>query len=626
VDVNLTDGQAHRVSLYCLDWDNRGRNEGITVGDAATGIALDTQTLTAFSGGTYLTWAIKGHVVFHIVSPNDYAVLGALFFGVGQGTAATGPGKVRFYPRFGSAARMVGGRFQGSNDGSAYTDLYTITGLPADGAYTEVPLTVDPKTYRYLRYLSPAGSYGNVAEIEFYSGTGAQALKLSGKGYGSAGSFNNSGATFQSALDGDTTTSFDGPTADGNFVGIDQQGPQMTLTPAGVAAGFTLTTFATGFPQMAGQIGPLGIALAGSRVMVADGPGNVRLFPADTDGQVAGNSAPSVTPASSFGQLNANGLASLGGTLYLAQQGLGRVIRLNANGTPVTDANAVVASIAHATGLVANPVSGHLFVSVGGGAGQIWDVDPTTNAAAVWSVSVPNADGLAVSADGKTLYAAQDSDILGFDIASRTQVWDYNATASHTAIAAMDGIALGFGALAGMIYANTNDGTVWQISLSSGAATEIASGGTRGDFVAPDASGQGSLLLTQSDRIMRLAPFPAAGGGGPALSSLAVSPGAVTGGQPSTGTVTLTGTAPAGGITVALSSGSASALVPASVLVAAGQATATFPITTSPVSADTAVLLSASYGGTTKPATLTVLAPVLNPSCYLRISSSRIAH
>jgi len=400
----------------------------------------------------------------------------------------------------------------------------------------------------------------------------------------------------------------------------------LTLTPAGVAVGFSLTTFATGFPQV-GQIGPLGAALVGSSgVMVADYAGNVRLFPRDTDGQVAGNFAPAVPSVTSFGSLNADGLASLGGTFYLAQPAAGQVIRLNPNGTPVTGANAVAASIASATGIVANPATGHLFVSGGDNSTQIWDVNPTTNTASSW-IAVQGADGMAVSADGRTLYAALGSDILGFDVASRTQVWDYNATASHIPIANMDGIALGFGTLAGKIYTNTNDGTVWQISLASGAATEIASGGTRGDFVAPDVNGQGSLLLTQSDRIMRLAPFPISGSGTVTLSSLTVNPGTVTGGQSTTGTVTLTGNAPVGGCVIALSSNQSAVSVPTSVTVPAGQTSISFTATTSPVAKDTNAIVTAVYG-TTKTAPLTVKAPILvglilNPSTVVGMYSSQ---
>lgn len=95
----------------------------------------------------------------------------------------------------------------------------------------------------------------------------------------------------------------------------------------------------------------------------------------------------------------------------------------------------------------------------------------------------------------------------------------------------------------------------------------------------------------------------------PALSALSVNPTVVLGGSNSTGTVTLTGVAPAGGITVTLSSNKAAASVPANVLVAAGNSTANFTITTTTVTADTTVTISASFSGVTKTATLTVQAP-----------------
>ena len=66
-----------------------------------------------------------------------------------------------------------------------------------------------------------------------------------------------------------------------------------------------------------------------------------------------------------------------------------------------------------------------------------------------------------------------------------------------------------------------------------------------------------------------------------ALSALSLNPSTVTGGSPSTGTVTLASPAPAGGVTVALSSHDTRwAMVPASVLVPAGATSATFTVTT----------------------------------------------
>ena len=92
----------------------------------------------------------------------------------------------------------------------------------------------------------------------------------------------------------------------------------------------------------------------------------------------------------------------------------------------------------------------------------------------------------------------------------------------------------------------------------------------------------------------------------PTLTSVALTPSSVTGGSPATGTVTLSGAAPSGGVTVNLSSNSTSATVPSSVTVAAGATSATFTANTSAVSATTPVTISASYAGVTMTAPLTV--------------------
>jgi hypothetical protein len=94
-----------------------------------------------------------------------------------------------------------------------------------------------------------------------------------------------------------------------------------------------------------------------------------------------------------------------------------------------------------------------------------------------------------------------------------------------------------------------------------------------------------------------------------ALSALTVSPMSVTGGSSATGTVTLTALAPTGGALVTISSSSAAATVPASVTIAAGATTATFSVSTTTVSTAAAANLTASYGGASVMATLTVNAP-----------------
>jgi hypothetical protein len=102
--------------------------------------------------------------------------------------------------------------------------------------------------------------------------------------------------------------------------------------------------------------------------------------------------------------------------------------------------------------------------------------------------------------------------------------------------------------------------------------------------------------------------FTPQGATGPAaLSAVSVSPSSVVGGSSSTGTLTLTSAAPTGGAVVSLSSSNAAAAnVPASVTIAAGAASATFPATTSAVTTSTPVTISAVYAGITRTATLTV--------------------
>lgn len=90
------------------------------------------------------------------------------------------------------------------------------------------------------------------------------------------------------------------------------------------------------------------------------------------------------------------------------------------------------------------------------------------------------------------------------------------------------------------------------------------------------------------------------------LVSLTLKNARVIGGSSTTGTVTLNGPAPAGGVLVRLSSNNPAAKVPASVLVPAGQTQATFTVTTSVVFSQTVVTLTASAGGVIRTATLTI--------------------
>ncbi|MEA2561575.1 MAG: hypothetical protein QOH06_3079 [Acidobacteriota bacterium] len=101
--------------------------------------------------------------------------------------------------------------------------------------------------------------------------------------------------------------------------------------------------------------------------------------------------------------------------------------------------------------------------------------------------------------------------------------------------------------------------------------------------------------------------------GTPELSGISLNPTTVTGSKTSTGTVVLDRVSPAAGTQVSLSSSDpAVAAVPASVTVAQGASSATFTVTTNPVSSAKTVTVSASRRGLTKTAGLAVLEPAVS--------------
>ncbi|MFP5284973.1 MAG: hypothetical protein ACLGI9_04480, partial [Thermoanaerobaculia bacterium] len=93
----------------------------------------------------------------------------------------------------------------------------------------------------------------------------------------------------------------------------------------------------------------------------------------------------------------------------------------------------------------------------------------------------------------------------------------------------------------------------------------------------------------------------------PAVSALTLTPGSFAGGcKSSTAKVTLTAKAPAGGIVVPLASTNPVAVMPASVMVPAGATSATFTITAPAVTANQTGTVTASFGGGSAGAGLTV--------------------
>ena len=95
------------------------------------------------------------------------------------------------------------------------------------------------------------------------------------------------------------------------------------------------------------------------------------------------------------------------------------------------------------------------------------------------------------------------------------------------------------------------------------------------------------------------------------LNSVNVNPTTVTGGTACTGSVSLSGNAPQGGVTVTLTSSDPSATVPASVTIPANASSVTFPVDVKPVASSVVVAVTATYNSATKTAHFTVTPPDL---------------
>lgn len=98
----------------------------------------------------------------------------------------------------------------------------------------------------------------------------------------------------------------------------------------------------------------------------------------------------------------------------------------------------------------------------------------------------------------------------------------------------------------------------------------------------------------------------------PKPSAVSYNPTILTGGKSGVGTVTLNGKAPAGGYEVLLTADNGIFTIPASVTVAEGATSATFPVSALVVDTDTVVTTTATANGTTITKTITVAAPVLS--------------
>jgi len=273
---------------------------------------------------------------------------------------------------------------------------------------------------------------------------------------------------------------------------------QLTLTPQGVADGFTLTTFLSGYgPAAYGPLAqgilPDGNVITGSAFIGNVGMGTIYIFK-DTDNQTL-SSALSATPYTFTTGNPQYAIATAGGQVYGAQA-FGGVYEHFDNSGAHTPIAGLPSTLRSDLGMWGDVVNGHIVSSSNEG---LVDINPLTGAVRVIVASPNCCDGVTISTDGKIVYAESGGNILAFSYATGAVLNTYSGGGHGP-----DGTGvISGGKLSGDVVVNNNDGTVGLIDIKTGTEAIIAMGGTRGDFVSPD-KGNGTLFLSQTERIDRL--------------------------------------------------------------------------------------------------------------------------
>jgi hypothetical protein len=225
ISTTVTSGQAAALTAF--------------VDTAAATVTYNQYTGTVFgtagsynNGGNTIAKAVDGNLTTYFDGPTANGDIVGLDLGSAQTIA-----QIKYASRSGWAARMNGGVFQASNSSTFSTGVVTLYTVGASENPSSTSLTtqtvtsVATGTYRYVRYVAPAGSFGDIAEFQVF-GPGTTmpvANQYTGTVFGTAGSYNNDGNTIAKAVDGSLSTYFDGPTGNGNIVGIDL-GSALTIT------------------------------------------------------------------------------------------------------------------------------------------------------------------------------------------------------------------------------------------------------------------------------------------------------------------------------------------------------------------------------------------------------------
>jgi PEP-CTERM motif len=268
----------------------------------------------------------------------------------------------------------------------------------------------------------------------------------------------------------------------------------LTLNATGIVDGFSLSTFYT---DPGANYGLIGAVNSPGGFAIGSGYARDQLYKFnDVDGQSFGSALATVSAGG-----RPTGIASISGNTYVGLLGehYYQVDPTTLALSPITGAG-----INAYYGLWGDSVSGHLLAGTSQG---LLDINPLNGSFFVVGQPGGNIDGITVSPDGSIAYVETNSNALyGYSITTpnpSTPVF------SRTGLpGGPDGTGVISGGLFnGDIIVNNNDGTVGLIDHLTGVETIIASGGARGDLVAPDTS-NGTLFLAAADATYRLSCGP----------------------------------------------------------------------------------------------------------------------
>ena len=231
----------------------------------------------------------------------------------------------------------------------------------------------------------------------------------------------------------------------------------------------------------------------------------------------------------------------------------------------------------------------------------------STDTSVLFGFGEPQAAGSFTNSEVKGTYAGFATTPVTFGVAPFSGEFTADGASPTGSISGTEDIGAGTGPNPGVAFNAT-----YSVSSSptNGRGAMTVTSGSGGSAVVYVISPSKFVAVSLSDPnpavliFEQSSPLPTL-----SLSSVTMNPTSVIGGaQSSTGTVTFSGPAPAGGAQVALSSSNAAASVPSSLTVPVGATSAAFTVNTSAVAASTPVTISASYGGVTQTASLTVTA------------------